>query len=301
VHGEINASFLLDLQPVLKEAAERKSHILRDIFLFSALIISMKYLFKLVSDTENQQRQLFNSSPITEGEVLDQFAFVSPELEEAVALNVDNQTINGNDMDNLSDAAEFWAIDMTAKVADNTSDAVSELPADADLIDVIKAVEGARFGINKKTDSDTVDDAARLGSTSGQERILRQPLLAGLYPYRAIYPTHDERVRHSHLALEASGLNSTNIYNADDPIWRFIIPPMYYNCRCGWDGADILTAAARGIPEARNWVGRAEAFVKEHGVSWQSAVINTKPESFEFVQIDEDKLPGVWEERYYVS
>lgn len=296
----MNEQFLLDLRSTLNESSERKSHILRDIFLFTSLVISMKYLFRLVSDTGTEQRVLFNTSPITEGDVLDEFAFVSDELEEAVAMNVDMQTVNGTDMKNQVKSAEFWATDMTVKGPVNTIEALTELPDDADLIDVIKSIEETRFGINKKTDDDNVDDVTRLGSTSGQERILRQPLLAGLYPYRAIYPTHDDRVRHTHLALEAEGLNSTNIYNADDPIWRFIIPPMYYNCRCGWDAVDIRTAADRGIQEARNWVGRAEAFVKANDISWQSAVINTKPESFEFVQIDEDKLPEVWEERYHV-
>jgi uncharacterized protein with gpF-like domain len=41
----------------------------------------------------------------------------------------------------------------------------------------------------------------------------------------AYYATHDARVRDDHLAMETLGLDGTNIYRADDPIWREYLPP----------------------------------------------------------------------------
>ena len=46
-----------------------------------------------------------------------------------------------------------------------------------------------------------------------------------LFPYQAIDPIDDGRVRDEHLALKTLGLNGTNVYRRDDPFWDIFTPP----------------------------------------------------------------------------
>lgn len=61
--------------------------------------------------------------------------------------------------------------------------------------------------------------------SAGQNKVLDHPLVADAFPYRSIFPIHDQRVRATHLALETMGLDGTNIYRADDPTWKLWEPP----------------------------------------------------------------------------
>lgn len=89
--------------------------------------------------------------------------------------------------------------------------------------------------------------------SNGQDEVLNHPMVADLFPYRAIFPTHDGRTRPWHLALERSGIDGTNIYNANDPVWRKIRPPSDYNCRCLGSPCTIAQAAEAGVREAIEW------------------------------------------------
>ena len=300
-HGGLTNDFFVDLQLTLQEEVKRKNHLLRDAFLFSMFMISVKYLLDYDAAEMNQfdleQNLFFNSSPVSTSQIMDAMVSSSEDLADAIALNQSAGTINSDSYNQQVRSAQAWSDEMTQKMVSN---AINDLKAAevSSVEDVVIILGETKYGINRKTDIDNVSDMVRLGSTSGQERILRQPIFRGIYPYRAIFPTHDDRVRHSHLALEAEGLNSTNIYNSDDPTWRLIIPPMYFNCRCGWDGVTLEQAANRGIQEAVNWLGRSTAFARDNDVSMQNAIITTMPDSFEFVNIPEEMLPQVWEERY---
>jgi hypothetical protein len=88
----------------------------------------------------------------------------------------------------------------------------------------------------------------------GRESLAQNPIVRETFPFRAHYATHDGRVRDEHLALETQGLDGTNIYWADDPIWDYITAPIGYNCRC----LDVLMrtsdAARHGVTEAKEWL-----------------------------------------------
>jgi hypothetical protein len=88
----------------------------------------------------------------------------------------------------------------------------------------------------------------------GRESLAQNPIVQEVFPFRAHYATHDGRVRDEHLALETQGLDGTNIYWADDPIWDYITAPIGYNCRC----LDVLMrtsdAARYGVTEAKEWL-----------------------------------------------
>lgn len=94
-----------------------------------------------------------------------------------------------------------------------------------------------------------------LGAYSdGQERLLDDPAVGGLFPYREYNCTHDDRVRPEHKALETLGIQGTNLYRADDPVWSLFRPPWAWNDRCVWRPVSIREAARKGIAEAIAWL-----------------------------------------------
>lgn len=111
----------------------------------------------------------------------------------------------------------------------------------------------------------------------GQERLLSDPAVGGLFPYRAYEATHDDRVRPEHLAMEGRGIDGTNVYRADDPVWQLFRPPWSFNCRCVSIPLSIEEAARRGVPEAAQWLqtGR-EPMVK----AWVEMPAVLPPEQF---------------------
>ena len=88
----------------------------------------------------------------------------------------------------------------------------------------------------------------------GRETLLRNPIVDSAFPYQAYVAIHDARARHDHLRLEKLGLNGTNVFRRDDPVWDYFTPPWDYNCRCGVNVLTIEDAARAGVEEARNWL-----------------------------------------------
>lgn len=87
----------------------------------------------------------------------------------------------------------------------------------------------------------------------GQETVMSNPIVAGMFPYQAYHAIHDGRVRETHKALETLGLNGTNVYRRDDPFWDHFTPPWGYQCRCGTNALTIDAAAELGVKEAIAW------------------------------------------------
>lgn len=89
---------------------------------------------------------------------------------------------------------------------------------------------------------------------AGKERIVSNPVISTAFPYAAYYAIHDTRTRPDHIEMESRGLNGTNVYRADDPMWRYRTPPWDYQCRCSKVYLTIRQAAQRGVEEARRWI-----------------------------------------------
>lgn len=95
---------------------------------------------------------------------------------------------------------------------------------------------------------------AQTAFSEGHETIAANPIVAELFPYQEYLAIRDTRARETHLDLEKLGLNGTNIYRRDDPVWSFFTPPWDYNCRCGVNLLTVERAAERGVAEARKWL-----------------------------------------------
>lgn len=90
--------------------------------------------------------------------------------------------------------------------------------------------------------------------SDGQESVLAHPMVRSAFPYREKNAIHDDRARENHLALERCGIDGTNVYRADDPVWQLFRSPWDYNCRCNDNPLTVRQAAAAGVKEARQWL-----------------------------------------------
>jgi SPP1 gp7 family putative phage head morphogenesis protein len=93
----------------------------------------------------------------------------------------------------------------------------------------------------------------------GRETLRSDPIVSATFPYQAYFAVHDARARKDHRLLETLGLNGTNVYRVDDPVWDYVTPPIHYNCRCSALLYTLEKAASVGVREAQEWLrtGRA--------------------------------------------
>lgn len=104
--------------------------------------------------------------------------------------------------------------------------------------------------------------------SDGKMAIVEHPMVQDAFPYATIDPIGDDRVRKSHLLLRHSGLNSTNIYRIDDPVFKTFRPPFDFNCRCSWGPLTVRQAADRGVLEAKLWLERGTPPSDPQHVPW---------------------------------
>lgn len=128
--------------------------------------------------------------------------------------------------------------------------------------------------------------------SKAQEEAVSHPVVSDAFPYATYYATHDARVRPEHLAMEKYsppkenwkgggpyGLDGTNVYRFDDPVFKAFRPPWHYNCRCSWVPTTVEQAAKKGVKEASDWLERAKALAKVQGGSFYQYLASTAPSS----------------------
>lgn len=94
--------------------------------------------------------------------------------------------------------------------------------------------------------------------TGGHETIARNPIVKATFPYARYTAIDDGRVRDEHLALMSLGIDGTNIYRTDDPMWQLFLPPWHFQCRCARTLMTIRQAAQMGLKEAQRWLESGE-------------------------------------------
>jgi len=60
---------------------------------------------------------------------------------------------------------------------------------------------------------------------TGMDKVLDHPMVVDAFPYEQYVAIHDDRVRPDHLAMETRGIQATNIFRRDDPVWAKYKPP----------------------------------------------------------------------------
>jgi hypothetical protein len=92
------------------------------------------------------------------------------------------------------------------------------------------------------------------GFSDGQMVVLNHPFIRDGFPYATYNSIHDDRRRPEHGEMEKLGIQGTNVYRIDDPVFQLFRPPWGYNERCNWSPMTVLHAAERGIAEAKQWL-----------------------------------------------
>ncbi|MBL8824886.1 MAG: hypothetical protein JNJ77_20030 [Planctomycetia bacterium] len=106
--------------------------------------------------------------------------------------------------------------------------------------------------------------------SDGKMAVVESPFVADAFPYATIDPIGDDRVRAEHRALAKCGLNGTNVFRVDDPVFQTFRPPWDFSCRCGWGPLTVRQAANKGVSEAKQWLEfRTPPTDPEH-VPWPS-------------------------------
>ena len=187
---------------------------------------------------------------------------VYPVIDEAVKELGTKRVVTRPEFDRLDDAARAKAFTVANVSAGETLEKIRDTLA-----------EQIEKGVDREEWRDKVLDAVGEGTflserhletvfrtnvqgafSDGQKRVLDHPFVASGFPYSEYNAIHDDRVRDEHLALETLGIQGTNIYRNDDPVFITFRPPWDYNDRCNWNPISVKQAAAAGIKEAQEWL-----------------------------------------------
>jgi SPP1 gp7 family putative phage head morphogenesis protein len=187
---------------------------------------------------------------------------IFPIIEEAARLLSEKNVVRREEFYAMDDAARSKAFTVAnvdaeetlAKVRDGISENIRE---GADY-------ETFRENILKEVDEGTFLSEAHLETvyrtniqtafSDGQMNVLRHPFIRNGFPYAAYDAIDDDRVRHNHIALEKLGIEGTNIYRIDDPVFQLFRPSWDFNCRCSWNPMTVRMAAEKGVTEAQRWL-----------------------------------------------
>lgn len=184
-----------------------------------------------------------------------------PIIDKAVKQLQDAGVMMPEDYYNLSGAARRDAFTITADITQSTIEQVRDILSQnvetatdrqAFMRDVAQAVKD--LPIDESHLEQVFRNNVNGAYSDGAESVLADPMVEDAFPYRAYYPIRDDRARKTHLILEKSGLDGTNVYHYRDPVWLMFRPPWDWNCRCGWTPLTIRRAAKKGVRAAKVWL-----------------------------------------------
>jgi Phage Mu protein F like protein len=198
-----------------------------------------------------------------------------PGLEESVKRLREKQVLSSEDYYQLTGVAKQSAFTISGDLTDKSIDKIRMLLGDIlesgpSLREFSAKVHEAidELPISESHLESVYRNAVNEGYSQGIESVLDHPLVGEAFPYAAFHAIHDARVRPDHLALETQGLNGTNIYRRDDPVWKALRPPFSWMCRCGFTAISIETAASMGVKEAIRWRDSGEPPEMPEFVPW---------------------------------
>lgn len=215
-----------------------------------------------------------------------------PTIEKAVKTLKDAPVFAGNDFRETAEAVRSGSFAITGDLTDETLRSVRQLLADdiasgADTATFIKDLDEAfTEGVGLSEGRMRMVFRTNVGQavSNSNEQALESPFVQDSFPYRRYNATNDLRVRPEHLALETThGLNGTQIYWKDDPVWDEFRPPFSWNCRCSWSPVTVLQAKERGVREAIEWWARAKVLADRFGGPVQAHLAETEPATHETV------------------
>ena len=184
-----------------------------------------------------------------------------PALDKAIEFIESAGVVSRFEYDSMSREARQRSFTTAAASSDAALNAIRDMVVaavrDGDSLDTfrknLKNMSGAS-GVSNWSQEAIYRNSVLKAFSDGQESIVRRHGLADILPYARYDAIHDGRVRDDHKLLETLGLSGTNIYRADDPVWRYITPPWDFSCRCSKRYMTVKQAAKEGVWEAVQWL-----------------------------------------------
>jgi hypothetical protein len=185
-----------------------------------------------------------------------------PIIEEAARELSTKNVMDRAAYDNLDAAARAKAFTVAGVDAEETLTTIRDLLAE-------NVAQGADYEAFREKALATVGAESFLGEphmenifrtniqsafSDGQMNVLRHPFIKSGFPFSSYHAIHDQRVRHNHLALEKHGIDGSNVYRTDDPVFQTFRPPWDFNDRCSWIPMTVRQAAEEGVAEAQRWL-----------------------------------------------
>lgn len=158
-----------------------------------------------------------------------------PKIDKAVRDLRDRNIVTRKSYDVMTNAARQRAFTIARQASEETIGSIRDL-----LVEVVEegpTLRRFRDLVHEKVGASQVGAAhlenvyrtnVQTAFTNGQEALLSHPAVSPVFPYMRYIAIRDGRVRDTHLALETLGLDGTNIYRRDDPMWSFFRPPWDY-------------------------------------------------------------------------
>lgn len=87
----------------------------------------------------------------------------------------------------------------------------------------------------------------------GQEKVVDNFLVKSLFPYVMTSVIDDSRLTELCRVISKSGIQKSNIFRTDDPVYKRFRPLRHWNCRCSSVFLTRDDAAKKGIQEAIDW------------------------------------------------
>lgn len=185
-----------------------------------------------------------------------------PIIDEAVRSLSQRNVIDRYGFDQLDAAARQKAFTVTGIASEEALAKVRDLLAES-------VNEGSDYKAFRKTVLAEVEESTYLSEprlqtifrtniqtaySDGTAKVTNMPFVRSAFPYAAYHCIHDDRARKNHKRLEKLGIDGTNIYRIDDPVFQMFRPPWDYNDRCGWNPLTVRQAAEQGLKEAILWL-----------------------------------------------
>lgn len=97
-------------------------------------------------------------------------------------------------------------------------------------------------------------DTVQKHYAEGMDKMAAHPLVQELFPFVANEAIFDARLSELCRVISRSGLDGSNVYHRDDPVWKKYQNPRHIRCRCGRRYLTIEQAAALGVKAAQRWL-----------------------------------------------
>ena len=214
-----------------------------------------------------------------------------PVLDEAIEILEESPAFRSVNYREVAERAKDGAFAITTRLEEETVADIRDLLAEnlregADARKFAEQVEellDGGTGLSEAHTHQVFRNNTNTAMSNGMDRALKNPLVDDAFPYRMYNATTDARVRREHMNMERSGLDGTNVYRADDPVFNEFRPPWSWNCRCSWAPLSVRQAARKGVTEAVEWWDRAKEMAEVNGGRPEEYLSQTAPQNPQFV------------------